>query len=105
MLRLDVGIIESVGLRDAAAILRHAFEDKLVQPVARPAIARTERLQDDKRLTKIDGPLHRAVQAMIRNHAPRRDHPVEDVIARRVGREVADNRNSRRRNNRRAGHR
>ena len=57
-----------------------------MQPVVRPRVVASQRLEDDERLRRgtrvVDGPL----QAEVPARPPGRGHPVEDVLAFRVGR-------------------
>src|SRR5579872_1617415 len=61
-------------------VVGHAVEDEAMEPIACPAVADTQGLEDHERLLEIIRPLDRTLKAEIPGRAAKGDHPVEDEV-------------------------
>ena len=91
-LRLDIGDVHDVLLREIVGVRSHPIEDELMQAVARPRIPEPKRFENDQWLTEVRGPRRRVLECEVPARSAESHHPVEDVVSvlNRVGVQAAE---------------
>ena len=79
--RLNVWQVGDAGAPKQFLVVLHALQDKRVQPIARPLVAATQRLEDQQGPPEVAGVLHGPLQAKVGVAPARTGHPIQDVIA------------------------
>ena len=74
-------MIRNAGLLKRGGVVDHAVDYETVKAIAGERISDAQRFQHEQRLAQSFGMLERAIERKIVVRAPRRDHPIQHVLA------------------------